>query len=266
MEGTVYDHHAAFSRKGKSPAGSLWIFGPEVEGMGAMASWPPELYLFKLTWSGLLGTEEIFVYSRWATAALDDAEAVADSEESSVGVMLSHTVTSGPIPTLATMWPSHVDWTQLKVSPWDPVANALKPLRSPVVRVLTDSPTGSTGSGLPYQNAVAVTTRSLLPGRRKYNRFYLPVPVVNVTDGKGVLQSSVSTALADAVAAHIDASASASGIVYVNYNPGTDNGNPSQAAGCWGIEDVYLGHRLDTIRRRRNQAPEGRTTVTITGP
>lgn len=231
-----------------------------------MASWSPQQYLFKLTWSGSIGTEEIFVYSRWATMETDTPEAVADSEESAIGVMLSQTVTSGPIPTLDTMFPSHVAWTQLKVSPWDPVLNKLKALRSPVVRVLTDTPSGATSLGLPYQCAVAITTRSSLPGRRKYNRFYLPTVVVSVTDGKGVLQSSVSDALALEAAAHIDASADASGVVYVNYNPGTDNGNSSEAAGCWGIQDVYLGHRVDTIRRRRNEAPEGRTTHAITGP
>lgn len=229
-------------------------------------TWAPQQYLFKCTWSGTLGTEEIFVYNRWATYALDDAGGVADAIESDVGVMRAQVVTSGPIPTLDTFWPSHVAWTQLKVSPWNPLTNHLKTGRTPELRVLTDTPSGSTGLGLPYQNAVAVTTRSALGGRKKYNRFYLPVPVVTVTDGKGLLQDSCANALALAIVDGIDANASASGVAYVNYNPGTPHGNPSEAECCYGIVDVYLGKRVDTIERRRNQAVEHRVTEVTGGP
>jgi hypothetical protein len=81
--------------------------------------------------------------------------------------------------------------------------------------------------------------------------------VISASDGQGVLQTSVSDAIALWAALNItSAAAETPSVVYVNYNPGT---TPSVHA----IEDVYLGHRFDTIRRRRNQAPEGRTIEAI---
>lgn len=231
-----------------------------------MAVRPVQQYLFKASWSGTIGTDEIFVYSRWVTNHTDTESSVADDLDTLVSVMFDYAVTgSSPVSTLGPSWPSHVHWTQLKVSPWDPITNKLKAGREPAYRILTDTPTGSTGSGMPYQCSVAVTTRSQVAGRRKYNRFYLPVQVNNITDGQGVLQPAVADAMAAYFAVEIETTAddSPSGTVFVNYNPGTDDGNPSTAAGCWPIEDVYLGHRVDTIRRRRNEAPEGRSVSAI---
>lgn len=152
----------------------------------------PQQYLFKASWSGTLGTDEIFVYSRWVTNHLDDGPTVMGDLDTLVSVMLDFAVTgSSPVATLGPSWPSHVAWTQLKISPWDPILNKLKAGREPTYEILTDVGTGSTGSGMPYQNSVAVTTRSQVAGRRKYNRFYLPVQVNNITDGKGVLQPAV---------------------------------------------------------------------------
>lgn len=231
-----------------------------------MATRAPRQFLFKASWSGTLGSDEIFVYSRWVTNDGDDAPAVVSDLDTLVSVMFDFAVTgSSPVATLGPSWPSHVAWTQLKVSPWDPALNKLKAGREPAYAILTDTPTGSTGSGMPYQNSVAVTTRSTLAGRRKYNRFYLPVQVNNVTDGKGLLQPAVADAMAAYFAVEIETTAddSATNTTFVNYNHGTTNGNPSEAAGCWPIEDVYLGHRVDTIRRRRNEAPEGRSIEPI---
>lgn len=231
-----------------------------------MAVRDPAQYLFKTSWSGTLGTDEIFVYSRWATCEIDDGSAVADSIESSVAVMLAYAVTgSSPVSTFGPAFPSHVAWTQLKVSPWNPATNKLKSGRSPEYRILTDVGTGSTGSGMPYQNSVAVTTRSQVAGRRKYNRFYLPVMVNNVTDGKGVLQPAVADSLAQFFSVDLSTTwdDSTVPVAYVNYNPGTNNTIPTWAASCWPIEDIYLGHRVDTIRRRRNEAAEGRSIEPI---
>lgn len=231
-----------------------------------MASRTPQQYLFKASWSGTMGAEEIFVYSRWVTCSLDDAPAVADDLENLVGVMFDYAVSgSSPISTLGPGWPSHVAWTQLKISPWDSATNKLKVGRTPEYRILTDTPGGSTGSGMPYQCAVAVTTRSIEGGRRKYNRFYLPVMVNNVTDGQGLLQPAVADALAAYFSVEISTTAddSINGSVFVNFNPGTNNGVPTWAGGTWGIEDVYLGHRVDTIRRRRNHAAEMRSIEPI---
>jgi len=231
-----------------------------------MSSRPPQQFLFKATWSGTIGADEIFVYSRWVTNHLDDEILVAADLSDLVGVMLDYAVTgSSPVATLGPSWPSHVAWTQLKVSPWDPATNKLKVGREPAYQILTDTPTGSTGSGMPYQCSVAVTTRSEVSGRRKYNRFYLPVQVNNITDGQGVLQPAVADAMAAYFSVEISTTAddTSEHTTFVNFNPGTSNGNPTWAAGTHPITDVYLGHRVDTIRRRRNEAPEGRSIEPI---
>lgn len=231
-----------------------------------MATRPPGQYLFKASWSGTIGADEEFVYSRWVTNDLDDGATVSGDLDTLVSVMFLYAVTgSSPVSTLGPSWPSHVAWTQLKVSPWDPATNKLKAGREPTYTILTDTPGGSTSSGLPYQCSVAVTTRSQVAGRRKYNRFYLPVQVQQITDGQGVLQPAVADSLAAYFGVEIETTAddSAGGTTFVNFNPGTSNGVPTHAAGTWAIEDVYLGHRVDTIRRRRNQAPEGRSVQPI---
>jgi len=227
-----------------------------------MAEHNPLAYLFKVTWSGTIGTEEIFVYSRWITSDLDVPENVIDALDTDVTDMLAQTVTAGSIPRLQGFFPAHVVWTQLKVSPWDPVTNKLKAGREPLYLVLTDAGNGSATSGLPYQIAMAMTTRSHLAGRRKYNRFYLPTPHILGTDGHGVVPVPVAQAWTTWLSLNITSRA-ALGLVYVNYNHGTDNGDPSTAAGCWSIKDIYLGRRLDTIRRRRNEAPEPRQTLAL---
>ena len=230
-----------------------------------MSARPALANLMKVTWSGTIGTEEIFAYSRWATMSTDDPGAAALILQDEITVMLAFGVTGGPVSTLTSAWPSHVAWTQLKVSPWDAALNKLKAGRTPSYIVLTDTATGSTGSGMPYQCAIGVTTRSVQAGRRKYNRFFLPCPVNNITDGHGVLQDSVATSIAQFFEVGIEDYADAHELVFVNYNPGTTP-DLGAAAGCHEIQDVYLGKRIDTIRRRRNEAPEGRQINPILGP
>lgn len=223
-----------------------------------MAGPAPLGELYKATWSGTLGTSEEFVYSRWCTAGVATPEAdVATTLSGSVTAMLATAVTAGPVPTLATAWPSHVAWTQLKVSHWDMATDKLVAGSSPAYVMLTDVASGATGSGMPFQCSLAVTTRSVLAGRRKYNRFYLPGPTVFTTDGQGSLQPSVADAIA--LWCHLDitsAAAAATPVAFVNWNPPGSTGRHA-------ILDIYLGHRVDTIRRRRNELVEGRTVDTL---
>jgi len=219
-----------------------------------MAGPAPLGELYKATWSGTLGTSEEFVYSRWCTAGPATPEAdVATTLLGSITAMLATTVISGPVPSLATAWPSHVAWTQLKISHWDQATNKLVAGSSPHYEPLTDVASGSTGAGMPFQCSLAVTTRSALAGRRKYNRFYLPGPQVFTTDGQGSLQSSVADAIS--LWLHFDitsAAVAATPVSFVNWNFGA----PTERNR---IVDTYLGHRIDTIRRRRDELVEGRT-------
>lgn len=217
--------------------------------------------LYKVSYSGTIGTEEIFVYSRWVSnAATSVQEDIADLLDTDVTDMLAQAVTLGPIPTLQALFPDYVVWTQLKVSPWDPATNKLSTTDGdPAYRILTDHGSAAASSGLPYQSAIAVTTRSAVAGRRKYNRFYLPTPCQTATDGHGVLQSPVGDAIALWYHLNITArAADALDVRAVNWNPGTGVGHGQHA-----IEDIYLGRRIDTIRRRRNDAPEPRTIDTL---
>jgi hypothetical protein len=267
MEETLYDQFAAVSREGEKSRRGLLDLRVSRGTERDMAVRDPKQYLFKASWSGTLGADEIFVYSRWVTNLLDVESGVIEDLDTLVSVMFDFAVTgSSPVATLGPSWPSHVAWTQLKVSPWDPILNKLKAGREPAYAILSDTPGGSTGSGMPYQNSVAVTTRSEIAGRRKYNRFYLPVMVNNVTDGQGLLQPAFADSLSAYFGVEIETTAddAPNQSVFVNYNPGTDNTIPTWAAGCWPIQDVYLGHRVDTIRRRRNEAPEGRSITVIT--
>jgi hypothetical protein len=210
--------------------------------------------LYKATWSGTIGTEEIFSYSSWWTAASTFIqEDIADVLSGDVTDMLGQAVTAGPIATLAQGFPEYVAWTQLKVAPWNPATDKLYSGETPAYRVLTDVGTGDETGGMPYQVALAMTTRSVVSGRRKYNRFYLPVVTHFCTDGHGVLQTTVADAFVLWRHLNITARAADTPSVHaVNYNPGL---TPFAHA----IEDIYLGRRLDTIRRRRNTAPEPRT-------
>lgn len=226
-----------------------------------MAAITPLAALYKATWSGTIGTEEIFSYSRWFSMdTVEQQEPMADSLANDVTDMLATTVTLGPVATLGQMFTSYVAWTQLKVSPWSITTNKLAPeFGDPAYRILTDAGSGTETSGLPYQMAIAVTTRSSAAGRRKYNRFYLPTIQSIATDGHGVLQSTVADAIVLWLHLNITARAAEDpSIVAVNWNPGTATGH-----GLHAIEDIYLGRRLDTIRRRRNQAPEPRTIDTL---
>lgn len=228
-----------------------------------MAGRTPLAHLFKVTWSGTIGTEEIFVYSRWATDAVDDAGILTGALADEIDVMLAFPVTSGPIPTLESLFADYVVWTQLKVSPWDPATNKLKVGREPAYLVLDANGNGAASSGMPYQSAIAMTSRSRVPGRRRYNRFYLPTMTHTATDGHGVLQDPVALSLAQWMQVGIEDRADGDGVVYCNFNPGQPGAGGGAAAGCYAIDDVYIGHRIDTVRRRRNSAPEGRTTISI---
>lgn len=226
-----------------------------------MAAIDPLTGLYKVSYSGTIGTEEIFVYSRWVTAAsISVQEDIADELSGDVTDMLAQTVTLGPIPTLQELFPDYVVWTQLKVSPWSKALNKLDVTAGdPAYRVLTDHGSSAASSGLPYQCALAVTTRSSVAGRRKYNRFYLPTLSHTPTNGHGVVEPEVLDALA--LWYHLNITARAAGspsIVACNWNPGTGTGTGTHA-----IEDIYLGGRVDTIRRRRNEAPEPRVTDTL---
>jgi hypothetical protein len=207
--------------------------------------------LYKVTFSGTLGTDEQFAYSRWTTSATpDDQESVIDNYLGDVADMLATTVAAGPVATLENAFPDWVAWTQIKVAPWDTTTDKLKAGQTPAYRTISENGNGTTSSGMPYQVALAMTTRSAAPGRRKYNRFYLPPLVAQASVGKGLLDPDVADAFVLWLHLNIT-SHSAAGDNIVNYNP-------HYAGATHPIVDIYLGRRLDIIRRRANKEAEPR--------
>ncbi len=215
----------------------------EMTGPGALAN------LLKVTWSGTLFDDEIFQYSRWTTSVnVNDQENCADAYTGDVTDMLATTVTGGGVSSLGLAFAESVAWTQLKVSPWDQTTDKLVVGQTPAYRTLTDVGLNGDGNALPHQAALAMTTRSAVAGRRKYNRFYLPTLCQSATDGWGVLGAQEADAFV--LWLHLNITARVTdGYNAVNYNPHF-TGNTHT------ITDIYLGRRLDVIRRRANHQPE----------
>lgn len=224
-----------------------------------MTAIDPLATLYKATWSGTLGTEEIFAYSRWVTGTTpNDQETIIDGLTDDVTNMLAQTVSLGPVAAIQQCFPEWVVWTELKLSPWDHATDKLVAGQTPAYRPLTDAGVDAGTPGLPFQCALAMTTRSALSGRRKYNRFYLPPMTAQSTDGQGDIDPTIADALA--LWWHLSMTSHAAlsePIVYCHYT--------RSIPGPWTypILDLYLGHRIDTIRRRRNKATEARTIDTM---
>jgi hypothetical protein len=213
----------------------------------------PLANLYKVSFSGEIGANEIFVYSLWTTAADSFLqEFVIDNYTGDVADLLATSVTSGGVPTLESAFPDYVNWTQIKCSPWDTTTDKLQAGQTPAYRTIAENGNGSAGSGLPDQCALAITTRSAVAGRRKYNRFYLPPLTINATDGRGILGSAEADAFVLWRHLNITSHATA-GDNQCNYNPHGPSGVVHP------ILDIYLGRRLDVIRRRANHEPEPRT-------
>ena len=239
--------------------GSLWIFGFHVERSTMTLADVP---LCRVTWSGTIGTEEIFSYHRYVSALEGNVfPGVIDALSTSVTDMLAQEVVDSlHVDTLAEMWPEHVVWTELKVAIIDPATGLYTDPDAVDTRVLTDAGSQASIHGLPYQSAHAVTTRSdHSKSQRSRNRFYLPTPTDLVYDGHGRLEQPVIDALLLWMAlGQTSALADDPSYCFVNYSPA------DHAAKA--IEDVYLGDVIDTIRRRRNKEPELRTVQALDQP
>lgn len=221
-----------------------------------MAGPDPRAGLYKLTYSGTIGADEIFAYSRWVTGDnINTPEVYIDDFLGDVADMLATAVSGGGVPTLESAFPDTVVWDQLKLAPWDIAGNHLITGASPAYRTISENGNGGAGSGLPNQVALAMTTRSVLAGRRKYNRFYLPPLTIQATDGGGVLGAQEADAFV--LWLHLNITArDTTGEAFVNYNPGA-------ATPVNRIIDIYLGRRMDIIRRRANHQPEIRVVDTL---
>lgn len=123
--------------------------------------------------------------------------------------------------------------------------------------------TGVAGTGvaaLPSQNAVAVSlTGGTKPnGTPMKGRFYLPTPsAAAILTATGLLASSAQAAMTKLAADWIDAMNLLGDIVCIWSRRWTSFNV---------VEQVRVGDRVDTIRRRRNAKPESYAIEPIAGP
>lgn len=221
-----------------------------------MALIPSISNLYHVVWSGTLNPseEEIFAYGRYAyTEAAVLPPAIGDELENDVTNMLAESTTgSTPFSNLGQIFPTHVHWTQLKVSQIDKTTGAL--MGEPDVRPLTDEGLGATSQGLPYQDTLAITYEAAAPDRKRRNRFYLPPMVSTATDGHGRILGTLIDDIHTQIA--LDANAHDVSDVHLSWCIRA----AGSSTGGWEIDRYHTGDVMDTQRRRRNKLPEVRHT------
>lgn len=224
-----------------------------------MAIIPVDVNLYHIVWSGVMepSAEEIFAYGRYAyaltTASVDD---VADEVQGDVTAMLAESTTgSTPFSNLGQIFPTHVEWRQVKASQINKITGAL--VGEPAVRTLTDAGLGATSQGLPYQDSLAISYEAAAPLRKRRNRFYLPPMVSTATSGHGrVLGTLVDDIQTQIHLGGIAHSVSDVGLVWCIRAQGSANGG-------YEIDRYHSGDVMDTQRRRRNKLPETRHTLVL---
>jgi hypothetical protein len=212
--------------------------------------------LYRLTWSGTLGSleDEIFSYTRHAgTVSTPDETTlanIADSAANDVTDFLAESTTGGvSFSTIAQAFPTTTQWDLLKVYIVDPATGDAT--SEPQIRVLTDAGTATGVPALTHQDALAITTQKLPRDKRSRNRFYLPTMISNVLDSTGHVRGTfiddMQTQLKFSNTAH---QAETDAWEYVVYSPTSHDFSA--------IDRYYSGDVMDTIRRRRNKLVESR--------
>ena len=211
--------------------------------------------LFKVSFSGTIdpGAEQ-FVHSMW----IDDITSnnsvgyVASELSGAITAMLATACTSSvPAANLGLLFPDTVSWLLCEARQWNAATNAQ--VGPPAQVVLTDVGTGSGSFALPNQSSLAVSTRTGLTGRRRWNRFYLPPMIITATAGGDFVNQNVCDALSDwLVALNLQLNALTPALGIAHYSP---------AAGTFSTppDSTFIGNRLDTVRRRANQLTETRS-------
>lgn len=212
----------------------------------------------RLVWSGTYGDspEEIFAYGRWAYwDEGSDLEDVLDDVQNDVTNMLAESVSgTTAFPTLASVFPSDVAWTLLKIHAADVHSGSM--IGESHMRELSDVGTGTETQGLPYQISLAITAQAAFPRRSKRTRFYLPRFVAGATNGHGrVLDDVVDTIQTQLKFEQTDHALTGTHLQFCTGPHPIDF--PQQ------LDRLYSGNVIDTIRRRRNKLPEVRHILAL---
>lgn len=159
--------------------------------------------------------------------------------------------------TIKTQNNQYFRWTHVKIAAVDPTG---KIPRVASVYTFTTPLQGVGSLGLPPQNALALSTRANLVGRRGRGRIYLPALATGVIDGEGKLATSVGTACQAAFKTLIDNLQSQPGLT--QHLPILFVGSADSATVVRPVE-IRTGNRLDTIQSRRRQVAESYTVTAL---
>ena len=209
--------------------------------------------LYRLTWSGTLGSleDEVFSYTRHAVGDPFTTQGlIADSAAADVTDLLAESTTGGvAFTTIKQAFPTTTQWAMLKVYTLNLATGEAD--TDPDVRVLTDAGSGTGVAVLTNQDAMAITTQNTNRDRASRNRFYLPTMIANVLDSTGHIRGTfvddIQTQLKFENNAHL---ADTPSWQYCVASPSVTNAEP--------IARYYSGDVMDTIRRRRNKLIEAR--------
>ena len=137
---------------------------------------------------------------------------------------------------------------------------------TPMLLTWTGSyPTGDDGANLlPLQNSVVVSHRTPQIGRRGRGRAYRAGISTNANDTHGMIGSTYVTGFANAEKALLEALSGIYGVTDHTYTRAIVTGSPWTQYGA--INQVRVGNRMDTQRRRRKQLLEEYTSVTVDAP
>lgn len=209
--------------------------------------------LYRVVWSGTLPNDETFSHHVWIGSDVGDAVTVDAACSTLLSDILAGALEVG---TVAHIFSENTHWDKQTTYAWDIATNKRITAQDPVYRVLDLEGADATGS-LPNQVAWAVTMRAEASFRWGKNRGYWPglgLTYVDdnllnntVCDGMGLSFAAVQAGLLEADPQ----------VGFVVYSPGH--------GGLLVPVDMYIGNRVDTVKRRVRKIVETRYINEMTG-
>lgn len=213
-------------------------------------------FLYRIEWSGTLGTDEIFDHGIWITCEDTDAEQAMANRWALFPVDLFDTTSTGGFGTCAAQWAADVVYTQCSAREYSLTTHL--PLR-PIPQVAdVVGAVGTGGQTLPYQDTLVITFFNGRPrGRKKYNRTFLPPFDTTVLTTSGKVFTSVLTDF---------------GTFFNDFLAFSEGATPASSACYYGsvdhdilpIQDLFSDDILDTMEKRSNHVSGTRTTTVVT--
>lgn len=213
--------------------------------------------LWRVTYQGVLGTQEIFSHGMWVTHDLGDSESdVMTTWNPGMNIVFAADASDTGLGTVSDMFSSEVLYETCTVRPYN--ATTHLPTADPFTAALATPLVGTGSNPLPYQCAFVITLwDGSTFGKSRYNRFYLPPfdPIVLVAGG--LLNDGMMLDLQAGIKAMDTAGQAAA-------NPGEINVYHRHAGTVSGANFVRSDHIIDTQRRRRDQINDNPVSLALT--